>query len=365
MQLSEKSRKTVDACRFCWMCRHICPIGNATGQERNTARARALSLSMVVRGSAELSDVVDNLYECALCGGCTKECATGWDPVLFTKEARLAAAMEGVMPEYIEKLITNLEKTGNVYGKKTLDKKLKAEIETLPEKAEVLLFLGSDARCNAPANAIEAIELLKKAGVNFTVMKNEPDSGYSYDFLLGAAAETREAMENAAAAIKSTGAKKVVAYDPADAKVFMREYKEWNIALSAKPVTFTAFVNELITDKKLKIKKTKDEFVFQDPAHLARDLEETKPARNILSALGKTGEMLMSGRDTMIAGHPVMKAYMPDVMKLVAERRMADALHVGTKKLVTASPAEYLALAALKEKGIEIMTLEEAVIKCL
>ena len=75
--------------------------------------------------------------------------------------------------------------------------------------------------------------------------------------------------------------------------------------------------------------------------------------------------MLMSGRDTMIAGHPVMKAYMPDVMKLVAERRMADALHVGTKKLVTASPAEYLALAALKEKGIEIMTLEEAVIKCL
>lgn len=52
-------------------------------------------------------------------------------------------------------------------------------------------------------------------------------------------------------------------------------------------------------------------------------------------------------------------------MKLVAERRMADALHVGTKKLVTASPAEYLALAALKEKGIEIMTLEEAVIKCL
>lgn len=57
--------------------------------------------------------------------------------------------------------------------------------------------MGSDARCNAPANAIEAIELLKKAGVNFTVMKNEPDSGYSYDFLLGAAAETREAMENA------------------------------------------------------------------------------------------------------------------------------------------------------------------------
>lgn len=365
MQLSEKSRKTVDACRFCWMCRHICPIGNATGQERNTARARALSLSMVVRGSAELSDAADNLYECALCGGCTKECATGWDPVAFTKEARLAAAMEGVMPEYIEKLITNLENTGNVYGKKTIDKKLKAEIEKLPQKAEVLLFLGSDARCNAPANAIGAIDLLKKAGVNFTVLKEEPDSGYAYDFLLGAAAETREAMENAAAAIKKTGAEKIVAYDPADAKVFMREYKEWNISLSAKPVTFTAFLDGLINSGKLKVKKSKDEFVFQDPAHLARDLEETKPARNVLSAIGSVSEMLMAGRDTMIAGHPVMKVYMPLVMKLVAERRMADALHIGAKKLVTASPAEYLALTALKEKGIEILTIEEAVIKCL
>ena len=49
MLISEKNKKTIDACRFCWMCRHICPIGNVTGRERNNARARALSLSMVER----------------------------------------------------------------------------------------------------------------------------------------------------------------------------------------------------------------------------------------------------------------------------------------------------------------------------
>ena len=54
MNLSEKSRTHIDQCRFCWMCRHICPVGNATGQERNTARARALGLSLVVRGAMEL-----------------------------------------------------------------------------------------------------------------------------------------------------------------------------------------------------------------------------------------------------------------------------------------------------------------------
>lgn len=101
MHFSESAKKNIDSCRFCWMCRHICPIGNVTGQERNTARARALSLSMVARGSADFSeDIIDNVYQCALCRACTNDCATGYDPVVYTKEARLMAALEGKMPEY-------------------------------------------------------------------------------------------------------------------------------------------------------------------------------------------------------------------------------------------------------------------------
>lgn len=50
------------------------------GQERNTARARALTLSLVERGAVRLSDVVDNVWECALCGGCTNNCMTGMGP---------------------------------------------------------------------------------------------------------------------------------------------------------------------------------------------------------------------------------------------------------------------------------------------
>ena len=106
MLISNKSKEIIDSCRFCWMCRHICPIGNATGQERNTARARALSLSLVERGAAKLEgSIVDNVYECALCGACTKDCATGWDPVKFTKEVRLEAALNDQTPAYITKML--------------------------------------------------------------------------------------------------------------------------------------------------------------------------------------------------------------------------------------------------------------------
>ena len=95
MMMSDKSKEHVEACRFCWMCHHICPIGNATGHERSTARARALGLSLVNREAIELSEVMDNVYECSFCGACVHDCTTGWDPVMFTKETRLLAAMEG------------------------------------------------------------------------------------------------------------------------------------------------------------------------------------------------------------------------------------------------------------------------------
>ena len=56
MNITENAKNIIDNCRFCWMCRHVCPIGNATGLERNTARARAFGASMVVRGATELAE---------------------------------------------------------------------------------------------------------------------------------------------------------------------------------------------------------------------------------------------------------------------------------------------------------------------
>lgn len=360
MLISEKNKKTIDACRFCWMCRHICPIGNVTGQERNNARARALSLSMVERGMELTEDIVANVYECALCGACTKECATGWDPVEFTKAVRLEAALNGVLPAYINQLIENIEKTGNAYGKTEICNELKSEIEALPEKADVLLFLGSDARYVSCKSAMNAIRLLTKANIGFTVLLDEPDSGYAMDTLLGRAEETKKIMRNAAE--KLNGYKTILAYDPADAKVFMREYKEWDINLDVNVKTFTGFIHELIKAGNLKPKKSSRTFVFQDPALLARDLEETQEVREILSTCGEVKEMLLNGKDTMWAGNLIMNAYMPNVMELTAKARWENALSTKAHALVTASPSEYEVLAKVKPDQMKLLSIEEVVL---
>ncbi len=358
MQFSNKCSENIESCRFCWMCHHICPIGNATGLERNTARARALGLSLVSRDAIEYSDdIISNVYECALCGGCVHDCTTGLDPVLFTKEARLMAALEGKLPEYIMNMITNLTEKGNVYGE-NIGEKLEKAIKALG-KSDTLLFLGGDAPYKCPDKAIVAIELLKKLNVNFTVLSEEPSSGYALDFMIGAANETKEMMSECAKQLSSY--KKVICYDPADAKVFLREYKEWGIELVPEVVTFTAFLSGF-TDK---MKKGNDILTPQDSPLLSRDLEESEPVRKILSACADICEMYLNRGETMLAGNLIMNEYMPKVIEKVAENRWINAKNMKAKAVVTSSCAEYVMLAKTKPSDMELYTIEEVVSKCL
>ncbi len=358
MTLTKKSREIIDSCRFCWMCRHICPIGNATGQERNNARARALSLSLVNRGAASLTgSVADNVYECALCGACTKDCATGWDPVAFTKDVRLQMALEDRLPPYIEALLTTLSQTGNPYGAKTLDEGLSQAIASLPRTADTLLFLGTDTRYKVPGAGVNAIRLLQKAGVTFTVLPEEPDSGAVLDTLVGAAEETRETMQNTAEILSEYAT--VVAFDPADAKVFRREYREWGIPLDTQVVTFTEYLANLLADGKLTLQRYPGTVTIQDPAHLARDLEETEPLRQVVSACAEIREMLLNRKDTVWAGNLLMDTWMPKVMTEVAAKRWHNALATGADALVTASPSEYAILKRAQPEGMELLSLEE------
>lgn len=361
MIISEKSKMTIDACRFCWMCRHICPIGNVTGQERNNARGRALSLSLVERKAIDLAEVIDNVYECTLCGACTGECVTGWDPVAFTKEVRLEVALNGITPKYIVKLLDNIEECGNPYGIKEMSKKLVSEIEKFSKKQKILLFLGQDARYKVPSTAINAIRLLKRAGVEFTVLINEPDSGWAMETLIGAAEESRQIMTNAARVLSEF--ETIIAFDPCDAKIFLREYREWGIDLNSCIKTFPKFLEELINTKALSIKKLKYKAVFQDPAALSRDLLETEPERAIMDACTQRYEMLLHGKDTVWAGNLLMKEWIPKVIKMTAKKRWEWAKDSGAELLVTASPSEWSVLNEVRPENMKLMTLEELVLE--
>ncbi len=358
--MNETCKKHVDSCRFCWMCRHICPIGNTTGLERNNARARALGLSLVNRGVYDISEVIDNVYECACCEACTKECVTGWDPVMFIKEARLDAALEGKLPEYINTLLDNCLDIGNAYGISEISDELASKIREHSKPTDTLLFLGADARYKAADCAVNAIKALEKAGVSFTVLENEPASGQQLEYLIGASDETKSQMKACAEIIAPF--KTVVAYDPQDAKVFLREYKEWNVTPAVNAVTFTAFLAELVKCGKIKGDGKIKNAVFQDPFQLSRSLGETEEGRAVAGEFCELSEMLVHGKDTMWAGNILMAEWMPKVILGVASDRINNAKGVKATAVITASVSEYVSLKNLGQSDVNVISLEELIL---
>ncbi len=359
MMMSEKSKQHVDSCRFCWMCHHICPIGNATGHERSTARARALGISLVNREAIDLSEIMDNIYECATCGACVHNCVTGWDPVMFTKETRLQAVMEDKLPEYINKLVDNCLESGNAYGKTELSAELAAAIARHEKKTDVLLYLGADAMYMVDDQAIKAIRVLEKADVSFTVLADEPACGTQLDFLIGAAAETQEQMQACAAVLNEY--KTVVIYDPNDAKTVKQIYKEYGVDVSAETVTYTAYLAKLLNDGKLTVNDSKKTVVYQDPFALARDLGECEEPRAVISACASLDKMLLNREETVWAGNILMAQYMPDVIRAVAERRLLNVKSAGADTVVTACVSEYASLKAAAT-DVTVLSIEDLIL---
>ncbi len=360
MNLSEKAKKHIDSCRFCWMCRHICPVGNATGQERNNARARALCLSLVARGAESEEAVADNVYECALCGACVKECVTGWDPVMFTLEARRELALNGKLPAYVDKMLESYENFGCVYGEIKLTKELEASVGRHAAKTGTLFLLSHAAVCRDAEDAARAVKALEKSGLEFTVLAKEPSSGFDVRFLAGDVSETVETAKKCAAVLNEYD--KVIFFNPDDAKLVRREYKEWDVRVTAQTLTYTEYLAGVLD--KFKLYKSEIKLAPQDPFALGRELEETEPLRKITEAAGVVTEMINNRRDTFMAGHTVMAEYMPAVVDMIASRRIGDAEGVGAEAIVCCSPSEHAALKRSEGK-LKVYSVSDLVLGAL
>lgn len=359
MYITDQDRHTVDNCRFCFMCRHVCPVGMVTGSEANNARARAELISMVARGFDYSADMAEVVYECALCGACTTQCCTGFDPLVFTRNVRREALTAGIAPAYINDLLDKIEADGSAYGPIT-DEALLDEIASLPEKADTLLLLGNAAAL-APESAAAAIKLLKKAGVDFAVMKDEPDCGMDYADLTGPAEEARQFAAAAAEKINAFGAKTVIALSPDTAKMLLREYREWDIPFSAAVRIFPAYVLDLMNEGKLTFTAAEETVTYQDPFRLARELHETEAPRALIRACAELKDMYRHGEEAISCGEGTIGLYRPDLTALMAARRMPEAISTGASMVITACPTSYNALKAvgtLPVKSLEVFLWE-------
>ena len=332
--LTYESERIVKACRFCWMCRHLCPVGLATGRENNGPRAKAMFLEINEKRGGLESEMARDMYECALCGACSANCETGYEPPVYIREARSMLAAEGLMPPEAAAAADRLASSGNLYG---------ADLEKLAPAPEaggpVAVYAGATALVKAPETLRALLSVLKKAGIDAFVAAAGCGSAAAELDLFGDVAETRAVAGKCVQALNESGAGRVVVLNPSDAVMFKQRCPAWGLELRPETVTATAFVAGLIETGRLKPRQCGLKATFHDPCRLARDLDECAPARSILAALGcDVREMLQSKKLTRCCGSEVLAAHSPKLTAKMAEERRADALRTGAEVLVTACP---------------------------
>ena len=357
MKISEKARQHAESCRFCWMCRHVCPIGNADGQERNNARARALMVSYVIRGTEKLEDIADNIYECTLCGACTNNCKTGWDPKLFIQEVKTQIVLEGKTPEYIAQLLEKYAQNGTIFEE---------NVEKLYQKyseGKVLLLAGQNAIYKDSAAVEKALQLLEKGGVKARLEKEADDTGFALWFLAGKTNETVEQAKKSTAVLNKY--EKVIVYNPVDLSLILHEWKEWGVEVKAQLVGFNEELLRLINEGQLKVKKSSKEYSLKDSYAYARELDDVKSGRELIEKVGVVKDMLLIGKEANLAGHLIMNEYMPEKMVAVAENRWVNAKNMNCHTLVTENPDEHVLLAKTAPEGYKVITVEEMILENL
>ncbi|MDR1622990.1 MAG: (Fe-S)-binding protein, partial [Synergistaceae bacterium] len=319
---SNDARQNAEACRFCWMCRHICPTGAATGNEAFTPRGRGLLASMVERGTKFDGDMAGIMYTCCLCDACANDCVTGFKPSAYIREARTQAVVAGLEPAEISRAIGNIHRKNNIYG---LDKRLERmenAVKDLPERADVLVYLGQTAWYKKDDEALALLALLNKAGVTYTVLADEPASGSYMAELMGYTGDVQEMAVRLAKRVEDSNAKSMVVLNPHDAAIFIQEYPKWGLLEGVRSMTATRCVAQLLEDKKLTPQKVVSLAATHDPCKLSRALDETESIRIIAGSLGmELKELFLNQKLTRCCGGVPLSMYKPAIVTLIARER--------------------------------------------
>jgi Fe-S oxidoreductase len=138
--------------------------------------------------------------------------------------------------------------------------------------------------------------------------------------------------------------------------MFLRECGEWGCGPAARVVTATAYFAGLVRAGTLVPARLDMERVtYHDPCRLARDLDETEPARELIAAMGLgLNEMFLSKRMTKCCGGVIIDRHSPKLTAMTAKGRWEDAKRTGAGTLITACPGCLDVLGKAAPEGMRI-----------
>jgi Fe-S oxidoreductase len=333
----ETATDTLENCRYCLMCRHVCPVGHVTRRETLTPHGWGLTIASVQRGLLTWNqDTVDVLYSCADCGTCRAHCVTDQPLPDAIATTRAEVAAQNLAPAAAYEAHKSLQEWSNPYEKQVPD--------TAVGQAEFALFVGDDARYLRPAALEGALKLLAAAGVKPALIGIGRSSGYLASSL-GFAETAKILVQATLGELKASGARRMLVLTPGDYYAFDRllvDRLEVEFPLDVELQEVLSLLDEKFKAGVLKFKHSGDKrpYAYIDPTHSLRIPARYETPRHLLGGVmtNPGGELFWRKERMHPCGNGALQFVNPHISDHLTYARLADAKQAGAQVIITEDP---------------------------
>jgi len=353
---------TTDYCRYCLMCRHVCPVGHITHLETLTPHGWALTIASVQRGLLTWNaETVDVLYSCADCGLCRANCVTDQPLPNAIAAARAEVAANQLAPVIVYEIGELLKRYENPHTR---------QIPTRVAKTgRVALFVGDDAHYRWPSGVAAAQTLIRATGVEPVEIGVGRNNGYLASSL-GFPDTARALVQASLDELRESGAQKMLVLSPGDYFAFAEHLRE-RLGLAwpeeVELIELTTYLVDQLKAGTFAIKSSGGEapYAYVDPTHAVRvttKARDTHAARTLLGYATATPSQELFWRKDR--AHPVGSTALQFTQPQLAERltraRLEDARATGAQVLVCEDAGTLAQLARFAgDYGLQVKGLYE------
>ncbi len=329
-------KQTTELCRYCLMCRHLCPVTHVTNSEATSPHGWGTLVASVERDVTDWNeDNVNVLYKCADCGLCQAHCVTDQPLPLAISAARFDVVARQKSLPVVYDIQQKLQQWSNPYRETTP--------ETVTGRGQSALIVGAVGQYLQPETVEAATKLLAAASVEavpIALGRETPQLATT----LGLPDEARALAHATLAEIEAVGAQRVFVLSPGEVYTYQTvlEYLGLSWPEGVELVEVTTFLADQLETDNLSFKPTElSDFTFYDPDQTTRVPGRWEAPRRLLAAISQTAPTELFWRQERAAACGVsggLPFTQPQLSAQLAQTRLAEAAERGVKTLITDDP---------------------------
>ncbi|MFH1130889.1 MAG: (Fe-S)-binding protein, partial [Pseudomonadota bacterium] len=307
----KRHTQELEYCTYCpKLCRHSCPVSNATGSETVIPQTKMELFCMLQRGTIDWNvDYAKPLYACTACRLCQQYCLHNNDVATVLLEGRAMAEEMGVGHPFFERFPEKFRSQNE-----NLRAKLQRELppESMASEARYGYLPGTDAVESSFEDILDALEVFESLELPFVKVIDAPlvSSGYE----LWASGHRDAAHLAAKDMVRRISRFATVITGSAACTYYLREFLPKNkFAHNTEIFHISEFLG--IHADRLNIQRRRKAAYFHDPCYLGRYLGVYDPPRRLLArCVNSPREFFHSREQSECCGAgTLLSHYLPEV----------------------------------------------------